>query len=190
MGGVPFSPELKRHSTTIGIWDAVVKKKKGVKFSMSKLRRMELSAGITNSMHCSLEEAEDNLKESRQQYNQFKKRANSARKSFLEDLAQAVAVKEDRDKTSVYKQLIHREEQRAAGRKMRAALGKTIKGGIKRVEVISEDGSTKEIITKDGIEKVCLDENNRKYCQTQDTPCMSNPQTIIGPKQNWGGTCD
>ena len=44
---------------------------------------------------------------------------------------------------------------------MQAALGKTIKGGIKRIKIISDDGSTKEIITKDGIERACLDENNK-----------------------------
>ena len=126
-------------------------------------------------MQCSLVDAEQHLKNSHNNYKKFKKQADAARITFLEDLAQAVADRDDKDKWKVYRQLRHREEQRSAGRRMRAALGKTIKGGIKRVEIISEDGTTMEIITKDGIEKACLEENEQKYCQTQQTPCMTNP---------------
>ena len=38
-----------------------------------------------------------------------------------------------------------------------------------------------EIVTKAGIERACLDENERKYRQTQYTPCMNNPlQHLLG----------
>ena len=37
MGNVPFTPALKKHMKAIELWDAVVKKKSGVKYSMSKL---------------------------------------------------------------------------------------------------------------------------------------------------------
>ena len=181
MGQVPFSPELKRLSLRIGLWEGVVKKKKSVKFSMSKFRRLEQATGITNALHHSQEEAEANLAAVKVEYVEFKKTAKKKRKAFLEDLAQAIAESTDKKQASVYRQLIHREAQRESGRKVRAALGKGIKGGIKRVEIVNENGEVEEIITKHGIERVCLDENEAKYRQTQQTPCMTNPlRRVLG----------
>ena len=128
MGNVPFSPELHKLSTNIGLWEAVVKKKKGVKFSMGKLRRLESAAGLNHTLHTSLEEAEDKLSQSHSEYKMFKKQAQEARKTFIEDLAEAIAHQEDKNKATVYRHILHRESQRETGRKMRMALGKTIKG--------------------------------------------------------------
>ena len=54
---------------------------------MSKLRQMESSVGLNNSMHYSLEAVKQKLKESLKKYNEFKKRAKVAKKTLLEDLA-------------------------------------------------------------------------------------------------------
>lgn len=40
------------------------------------------------------------------------------------------------------------------------------------MEVLSENGTMTAIITKEGIEKACLKENDLKFRQTQATPCM------------------
>ena len=90
-------------------------------------------------------------------------------------MAEAIAQMDGSNKAVVYCQLLLCKAQRETGRKMCAVLEKTLKGGINRVEIIAKDGSTKENITKSGIEWACLDENDRKYRQTQHTPCMSNP---------------
>ena len=33
----------------------------------------------------------------------------------------------------------------------------------------------REVTSKQGIEQGCIQENIKKYCQTEDTPCMVNP---------------
>ena len=175
MGNVPYTPTLGKLSKTIGLWDGVVKKKKGVKFSMSKLCRLETSVGLSHSLHCSLEEATANLERSRKEYERYKKTATESRKTYLWGLSEDIARQKDTTAINIYTQMIHREEQRAAGRRMRMALGKTIKGGIKRVEVLTVNGEVKEVLSKSGIEQACLIENERKYRQTQNTPSMSNP---------------
>lgn len=91
------------------------------------------------------------------------------------ELSEAIAHSSDQKTYNVYKQLLHCEAQEEAGRKMKPALGKQVKGGIKRVETQNDDGTVNEIISKNDIERTCLIENNRKYRQTQTTPCMSHP---------------
>ena len=163
MGHVPFSPAYKDHTNTISLWDAVVKKKSGVKYSMGKLRRLESKAGIMNSLHCSLGEVKEKHKQALAAYQQFKLAAKEARKTFLSDLAEAIAHENEQSSDNVYRQLIHREDQREASRKMRYALGKTKKSGIKMVETVNPDGDIIPLDSKEDIEKACLLENEEKY---------------------------
>lgn len=142
---------------------------------MSKLRRLERKANINNSLHHTREEAEAKLALAQEKYYAFKKVAKASRQTFLWGLAEAVAQKSDQTSYTAYKQLIHRENQRESGRKMRAALGKLVKGGIKRIEVPGDNDETVELLSKHAIEKACLAENERKYRQTEQTPCMTNP---------------
>ena len=181
MGGVPFSPKYKTITQKIELWEAVRKKKTGVVYSMSKLQRLESSTGIQNSMHCTKETAEEHLYKAREEYIQFKKEAKQSHKTFLWDLAEAVGKQSDVKKSTVYKQILHREEQRETSRRIKFILGKNVKGGIKRVEVINADGETVELLSKSEIEQACLQENERKYRQTESTPCMLNPlRTLLG----------
>ena len=46
---------------------------------------------------------------------------------------------------------------------------------------MNEENEPMEILHKSGIEKACLDENERKYRQTESTPCMTNPlRNLLG----------
>lgn len=81
----------------------------------------------------------------------------------------------------MYKQLIQREQQRLASRRIKYTLGKLQSSSVTRVEVPLQNGQWKEITTKDGIESACMEENERKYRQTEYTPCMREPlRTELG----------
>jgi hypothetical protein len=73
MGNVPFSAKYKKITATIELWKAVIKKKRHCKFSQSKLRRLERRARVENSLHYSLDQAVEKVKESYVVYWQFKK---------------------------------------------------------------------------------------------------------------------
>ena len=134
MGGVPFSPEFKKLSAHISLWEAVVKKKSGMVFSMSKLRRLESATEVTNSLHVSLDTARSNLTLAKKRYKEFKVTAKESRKSYLWKLAEAVAQDKDTTTYSSYKQLITAEEQRDASRKYDLPLVKQKKGVLRKLK--------------------------------------------------------
>ena len=87
--------------------------------------------------------------------------ANESRKMFLLELSEAIASSTNKKTFHVHKQLLHRESQQEAGCKMKAALGKQVKWGIKQVQTMNEDGTCNEILSKNDIERVCLQENSK-----------------------------
>ena len=175
MGGVPFSPEFQIHHSTIELWRAVMTKKRGGRYSSSKLKRLEARTNIHNSMQTSQREVEEKLKRAYKDYWTFKKDAKKARSTWLEGLANAIAIDKEQDKDNIYKQLIQRERQRESARKIKATLGKINSGGVTKVEIQLTNGTITEMTTKVGIENACMNENESKFRQTQNTPCMVEP---------------
>jgi hypothetical protein len=175
MGNVPFSPKYKHLTNTIELWKAVIKKKRHCKYSQSKLRRLEHYTGIKDSLHCSLEQAIDNEKLAYEEYWKFKKQATQERQTFLETQAKAIAKESGTTKSSILTQLILREQQREASRRIKFTLHKIKRAGISSVEIERPNGETVEINTKAGIERACMDENRNKFLQTRNTPCMREP---------------
>ena len=80
---------------------------------------------------------------------------------FLLELSEAIASSTNKKTFHVHKQLLHRESQQEAGCKMKAALGKQVKWGIKQVQTMNEDRTCNEILSKNDIERVCLQENSK-----------------------------
>ncbi len=79
------------------------------------------------------------------------------------------------------KQLIVREKQREASRRIKATLQKLRKSGITTVDIINPQGDTIELTTKQDIEQACMNENKEKFLQTQHTPCMREPlRSLLG----------
>lgn len=175
MGGVPFSAEYAEITTKMELWKAVITKKQHCKYSMSKLRRLAKKANIPNPLDNTLEEAKAQLEEITHKYWKFKSSAKDARETFLEGKASAIATEQNQDTLIILRQLIRREKQREAARRIKYTLGQIRGGGITRVEVESQDGTIREVTTKVGIERECMIENKKKFRQTQQTPCMREP---------------
>jgi hypothetical protein len=186
MGNVPFSDEYNKITNTMELWNAVVTKKRRCKYSMSKLRRLAKKINQANPLHCTLEEAQAKLESSKRQYWEFKKHARSSRDTFLEQQSKAIAKDKGQDASNILKQLITRERQRESSRRIKYTLGKLKGGGVTRVEVETEQGTIREVTTKIGIERECMEENKRKFRQTQQTPCMREP--LRGLLGNLGNT--
>jgi hypothetical protein len=186
MGSVPFSAKYWEHTDKIELWKAVSTKKRHCKFSQSKLRRLKKATGISNSLHCTLEEAINNEKQAYEEYWKFKKTAKQQRITFLQAKAKAISQETNTSTTNVMKQIIRQEKQREAARRVKATLHKIRKGGITTVEVLKDSGKIEEITTKQGIEQVCMTENKKKFLQTNQTPCMRAPlRHLLG---NYGDT--
>jgi predicted transposase YbfD/YdcC len=124
MGNVPFSAKYKELTNKIELWKAVVTKKRHCKFSQGKLRRLEKSTGTPNSLHCSLQDAQNRLKIAFDEYWKLKKNARIERNTFMEEKAQAIAKELGTEKAIIIKQIITREKQREAVRQIKYTLHK------------------------------------------------------------------
>ena len=175
MGAVPYSEEFRVASKTIELWRAVESKKKGAKYSMSKLRRLEKTLNIHNGLNLTLPEIKSNIQTAYKSYWKVKKEAKQHRLNYLERKAQDIADESGTDATNVYKQLMQRESQRLAARRVKYTLRKLKGGSVTRIEVPMANNQWREVTSKQGIEHGCIQENIKKYRQTEDTPCMINP---------------
>ena len=174
VGGVPFSPQLQKQKTTIEVWEAVTKKKCGRTYSTNKIRRLAKKANIHNPMHKSLDEARQLTKEAYKEYYQIKKKAHKLRGTFLDRKAEAIAEEKDMKKATIIKQMKHREQQRISSRAIRHTLKKVRGGAVMKVE-INVNGQLKELTTKQEIEQACIDEHEKNFSQTFNTPPMQPP---------------
>jgi hypothetical protein len=122
--------------------------------------------GVENSLHCSLHQAVEKEKESSAEYWQFKKLALQERHTFLENKAQSIAKEKGAEKASIIKQLITREKQCKASRRIKYTLHKIRNSSVTKVEVLDNNMEMVEITTKTGIERACMDEYKNKFQQT------------------------
>ena len=175
MGAVPYSEEFRLASKRIELWRAVDSKKKGSKYSMTKLRRLEKILKIHNCLNLTSTEIKLNIKEAYKNYWTVKKEAKQHRLNFLERKAQDIANESGLVTENVYKQLMMRENQRLAARRIKYTLKKLREGSVTRIEIPVGNDQWQEITTKKGIEKGCISENIKKYRQTESTPCMIQP---------------
>ncbi len=74
MGNVPFSDKYKNITDRIELWKAVIMKKQHCTFSQSKLCRLEKRTGIRNLLHCTLDKARENEKETFIEYWELNKK--------------------------------------------------------------------------------------------------------------------
>ena len=172
MGGVPYSAELNQARKKIEMWKAITSWKKGRKINMKYIKRLEISATLQNSRHCTLAEAKLATAKAFSEYWDLKRQSKELRKSFLHGKAKELALTLKQDETNIYNQLILREQQRSSARKVKFVLQKVLGNGVTKISLLNNDGQWEETTNKLHIEQGCADKNTSKYRQTQDTPFM------------------
>ena len=172
MGEVPWSMTLQSARDEIELWTNVVSRKRGTKVSTRFISRLEKTVGISHSLQISMQEANTRLQESYKRYYELKLVAQELRESWLMELAAIKAKTIGGDQHKHYSQLILQERQRIASRRMKKVFGKIQGGGLTHVTVNQDDGSHLEYTRKEDIEHACLEENRKKFSQTNNTPAM------------------
>jgi len=181
MGNVPFSPTLELDRKRISLWSAVKKKKLGCKSSTRNIIKLGNIVGINNPMEYSIDAVQQNLQQAKKDYYAKKPKAQELRNNFLEQRATAMAESSNRDKQSIYRQLILHETQRRVARKIRMLNNDNLSSGVTKVDTMLPDGSRETHSTKEEIEEICMEENKQKFLQTNDTPCMCEPMfSLLG----------
>ena len=112
----------------------------------------------------------------------MKKNHRKLRDDFLTELAEALQKAGKGKKSTIVKNLIALENQRAMYRKLAAVYNKAKDVSTKSITVSTPQGS-KVITEQKEMEKAIIQENRHKYHQTEDTcPFMKNPlKADFGP---------
>jgi hypothetical protein len=153
----------------------LIKKRKGQKTSSRLIQRCLRKAGLTSSLHAlSLEDLEESRKQAYQDYYKIKAHHVELRKTYLEELAEAMA-EQHSQKEKIIRQLLHREEQRKVARKIRFLRGKFSKNSTTMVTTETPTGELQEITDKREMERAIMKNNEQKFRQSYNTPFFYQP---------------
>ena len=126
--------------------------------------------------------AEERSKEAYQAKQKFKPTHSETRKTFIESLAAELEKEGNIRAAMAVRARPMREQQRKDSRLIKRAQGKLRDSGISFVIAPDESGEWNEVRTKEGIERACLKENNRRFRQASDTPFLQPPLfDLVGP---------
>jgi len=102
-------------------------------------------------------------------------------KSYLDDLAGALAESQQLQKATILRQLIQCELQRSTARKIRFLRGKLTRNSTTMVIVETEDGDLKDSTEKRDMERAIMQNNESKFKQSLHTPFFQQPLTSVIP---------
>ena len=178
MGNVRWSPQYQLARDRIKYIRNCISKKKGTKIHARTLIRDAKRAKI-DIEHFSLSQMEQSLSTAFEEYKKIKQQHIQLRQSYLEDLAQAMEENGKGNKSTHLRNLITLEEQRAIYRKLRITTKKNENLSTTFVTVKDENGNDKDIIEKREIEDAIMEENCKKYHQTEDTCPFIKNSTLL-----------
>ena len=140
--------------------------------SNKRIRRFMTKTGIHYAWDLSYAEVQEKVDTSFKEYKVAKKNAPEWRYSFLYTLADSLATKKGTDIEKELSQLMHRERQRRSAlsvKKMRRRLNKNSTNKV----YITNDGVRRECTEPLDIEQACMEENIRRFHQSEGTPLMT-----------------
>jgi hypothetical protein len=175
MGGVLWSPEVQHNMDVILLWQLVCKRRKGVHVGSRVIQRLATKTGLPNAMSSSFEDALSSLRQAHRTYKASKRNAPSLRKTWLENLAQALSEEGNGDQATCLRSLQYREQQRSDARQIRRIALSSRGGGVTMVQSQSADGTWVEHSTPQVIEQACFAENAQRFRQANSTPFMVPP---------------
>lgn len=180
IGGIQYSDAFKQAELEIAVWSAALTKKLKGKYSNTKYRRLLRKTKLNNPLQLATADIIAGKVKAYANYYRIKKCDVEIRKTYLEQKAEAAAKERNTDLATVYKQMITQERSRTLGRNVRYALGKVHGGGITKIDVMRGQNRI-SLTSKEEIEQAVMDENDDKYRQTEQTPCMRDPlRTLLG----------
>jgi hypothetical protein len=173
-GGTPWSPQFQTFRTTIEVWSLLLRKRKGLKTSNRKIRRLLKRTTITDAYDRSIPEIEDALDEAFQALKEAKEKAPGWRNEFLVSLAQSRAAHKGTEASAELKQLRTIEQQKTVARNIKRMQGKLQRNATTQIFVTDATGR-RTVTKKEDIEAACITENIARFTQSEDTPPMTEP---------------
>jgi hypothetical protein len=162
MGRVGWSPEYKAACDRVEVWALLRKKKLGLKVSSRRIRCWIDKTTVVNPWRRSFESIEQELKTARATYKETKKQASELRSAHNHRLHDTMAKKQGINAMQMKKNLHQIERLCKQARRVRRATKKYRTGGLSQVEV-KENGLLRTYTSKTDIERVCGEENLRRF---------------------------
>ena len=183
-GAHPWSPKFQKYRDTIELWSLILKRRRHIRTSLTKIRRLCKKLEIHMALKASRKQAWENLQTAFKEYHEDKKQAPAWRNTFLDDLAKAVAEKENIKVESAIKKLKHQETTRRTFSKL-TPIRKKQKGNPVIKLFSSANGTRKEAVEKVEMENACITENTSRFLQSRNTPFLQEPlKSDIGMLSN------
>mmetsp|Transcript_17146 Transcript_17146/g.32461 ORF Transcript_17146/g.32461 Transcript_17146/m.32461 type:complete len:594 (+) Transcript_17146:248-2029(+) len=166
-GKHPWSPQLDKARKTKFYWELTVKKLLGLKVPTRKVLKLHKQLKISVS-GITLPMAMVNQKTACQEYKKTKRKSKHYRITFRENLAAAIADFKQTSEKAVLRDLINREETREMYQKLKWIRHKNKNLSTSGVLVTNTKGQKRLVTDKDTLEKVIMEENEKKFHQTED----------------------
>ena len=168
MGGVKWSPQVTSQRVKIDYLKACISRRKGTKINTRTLIRKSRKAKFDAS-GMDMYTLSSMLDKAFKEYKRIKQQHVQARQSYLEDLAEALSETGNVKKATHLRNLIRIEEQRELYKKLKYITGKANNLGTTFVTIQDDEGIKKDIVDKEEMEKAIINENKKKYHQTERT---------------------
>jgi exonuclease III len=166
-GSHPWSPQLDIARKTKFYWDLTVKKLSGLKVPTRKLLKLYKQLNLSSKSE-TMQSALDSQQIAHREYRRIKRKSRHYRITFRENLAMAIADHKQTSEKAVLRELINREETREMYRKLKRMRHKYTSLSTSGVLVTNTNGKKKLVTDKDMLEQVIMEENEKKFHQTED----------------------
>ena len=174
MGAIPWSPTLQQHINAITMWRLLIKRKQNKHYPKRKLRRLLKHQAITDAFDLSLDSLKQQLTDAWAAYKTVKNEAVSLRQEFLQDLAQRKASVSGLSVETELRKLKHIQWQKRTSTHIKWMRDKLGQNATTKV-FVTENGIRRMATDKEDIEEVCMNENEARFSQSEDTPPMQPP---------------
>lgn len=178
-GSHPWSPELSHARKTKFYWELMVKHLLGLHVPKKRLVKLKKQLKIKGSASSiTLAQALSSQTLARKEYSRVKRHSFQLPRAFRERLAHAIASEKNIKQSSAYRALINREETREMHRRIRWMRNKY--QGLSTSGVLITTGKAHKsfVSDKDTLEKVIIQENERKFHQTEGQCPLTEGQLL------------
>ena len=170
-GATPWSPAFAEARDRVKFWLIQQRRAQGYKINTRGMLRIGRRLNIPDYLP-TVNEITRELRIARKKYRDAKEKGRSNRNTFLESLALTKSNHDDEKAATLLTQLLAREDQREASRRVKFITGKFSNTSCSYVEVAEPDGTTSQINSQRNLESAIIRENVRKYSQAHQCPLL------------------
>lgn len=181
MGAVPFSDVIQKDFREMELWRLLSKRSEGRRTSSTTIRRLIRQTQQYQAWTMTSEQLRQADRNTRNRYKEHKIIAEQLRQDFHDRLITRRAQHFHTSEETQRKITAQAFKQRSIHRRIKNAMETKRKTQMSMVQTTSPTNQEITCYTKQSIEQACMQEGQRRYSQTFDTPFLRQPMVdLIG----------